>query len=341
MRKVYLQNFFKGLFFLAVFIFMLIAGVSLDMNKFYEKELSGIRWGRLILPVSKIHISSKLGTMAFGQVNLALSGNLEPFFLKAYKKNLHEELMVSTIQALAYTASYSEREEIEEENVKIPAVQNEGEKETERRVYYSFPPHYKAVMYCTHTSESYILSSGKTKHEGERGLIDEVARNLASEINKRGLRAEYIDTIHDYPDYSQSYVKSRETVKKILQTEDKIVALFDIHRDSIPGVNTGETVDINGKKSARILIIVGTDERKPHPNWRKNLSFAEKIYHAGEKMYPGLIKGVRTKAGTYNQEFHEKALLLEFGSDYNTLEEVLYATSLFADVLITVLQEEG
>ena len=29
-------------------------------------------------------------------------------------------------------------------------------------------------------------------------------------------------------------------------------------------------------------------------------------------------QGVRTKAGTYNQEYHPHALLLELGSDYNS-----------------------
>ncbi|SHG85202.1 stage II sporulation protein P [Thermosyntropha lipolytica DSM 11003] len=343
MRKVYWQDFIRGLLFLGVFIFVIVAAVSVDINKFYEEELAWIRWKNFIRPVSQIHISFNLGSMAFAQVNLALSPNMEPFFLNAGRKNLPAELMITTIQALAYATSGYEGKETEkiEEKASLPVQQDREQSGGISKVYYSFPPGWKAVLYCTHTSESYVLSSGKTKHEGERGLIDEVARSLAGEIRKRGLRAEYIDTIHDYPDYSQSYVKSRETVKKILQTEDKIVALFDIHRDSLPGVMKGETVEINGKKSARILIIVGTDERKPHPNWKKNLEFAKKIYSKGEEMYPGLIKGVRTKAGTYNQEFHEKALLLEFGSEYNTLEEVLYAASLFADVLITVLQEEG
>ena len=53
----------------------------------------------------------------------------------------------------------------------------------------------------------------------------------------------------------------------------------------------------------------------------------------------GLIK-VRTKAGTYNQEYHHHALLLEFGTDQNKLEEVLYAGELFSDILVEVLKEE-
>lgn len=342
MKKAYLKSFIRGLFFLGIFVFVMITGVSMDLDRLYTRGLSWDKFNRVLLPLDMMHIGCKMGSNLFAQNNLALAGNYDSFFLKASSENLHKDLMVATIQAIAYSPALSESENGEErEEVKeLPVIVEEKNENTEK-IYYKFPDNYKVFLYCTHTAESYIPSSGKAKCEGERGLIDEVARTLAAEINQRGLKTEYINTIHDYPDYSQSYVNSRETVKNIIKTEDKIVGLFDIHRDSIPGVNTGETVEINGKRSARILIIVGTDERKPHPDWKKNLSFAQQIYEEGEKMYPGLIKGVRTKAGTYNQEFHHKALLLEFGSDYNTLEEVLYAASLFADILINVLQKEG
>ena len=60
---------------------------------------------------------------------------------------------------------------------------------------------------------------------------------------------------------------------------------------------------INGKRCAPILIIVGTSERKPHPNWKENLAFAQAIYEAGEARYPGLIKGVRTKPAPIIKNF--------------------------------------
>jgi stage II sporulation protein P len=122
--------------------------------------------------------------------------------------------------------------------------------------------------------------------------------------------------------------------------KDKVLALFDIHRDSIPGESKGSGIRVNGLKAARILIIVGTDERKDHPHWRENLNFAQRLYTASEKLYPGLIKGVRTRAGTYNQEYHDHALLLEFGSDCNSLQEACYSAQLFSKVLIQVLKEE-
>lgn len=162
---------------------------------------------------------------------------------------------------------------------------------------------------------------------------------MSDQLKKKGLKAEHIDTIHDWPDYNQSYTNSRNTVKKLVNNEE-IMALFDVHRDSIPGSTKAATIKINGRKSALILIVVGTDERKDHPHWKENLAFAQKIYQQGQLMYPGLIKGVRTKAGTYNQEYHPHALLLELGSDYNSLEEAKYAGELFTEVLLQVLEKE-
>jgi stage II sporulation protein P len=118
------------------------------------------------------------------------------------------------------------------------------------------------------------------------------------------------------------------------------LAVFDIHRDNIPGLKEAERAKINNKNAAPILIIVGTDARKKHPNWQKNFDFAQKLKNQGDKMYPGLIKGVRTLEGTYNQEYFDHALLLEFGSDINRVEECYYSGELFADVVLEVLKEE-
>jgi stage II sporulation protein P len=199
---------------------------------------------------------------------------------------------------------------------------------------------HKVVFYCTHSAESYIPNSGKARLDGKRGLINQVAQTMSEDVEKKGVKAEFVNTIHDFPDYNSSYTRSRKTVSNLVNEDNKILSIFDVHRDSIPGTNTAPTVRINGIRAARILIIVGTDQRKSHPNWKKNFQFAQKLNAQAEKMYPGLVKGVVTKAGTYNQEFHTHALLLEMGSDKNTLNEASYAGKLFSNVLVEVLKEE-
>jgi stage II sporulation protein P len=196
----------------------------------------------------------------------------------------------------------------------------------------------QVFLYCTHSGESYIPDSGQARLDGKRGLINQVAEAMEESLDDKGLPTQFIDAIHDFP-YDTSYTKSRTTVSKIVKANKNILAIFDIHRDSIPGQGKAATVKIKGKSCAPILIVVGTNERKPHPNWQQNRKFAEQLYQQGEAMYPGLIKGVITKAGTYNQEYHPRALLLEFGSDSNSLAQVNQSARFFSDILVEVLKE--
>ena len=206
--------------------------------------------------------------------------------------------------------------------------------------YFSLFKGYVITLYCTHSGETYVPNSGKSRVEGGLGLINQVAIHLGASLKEKGLQTKFIDTVHDYPEFQKSYTNSRKTVARVMAAEgQKMLALFDIHRDSIPGATEGQQIKVKGRNAAPILIVVGTNERENHPHWRENLEFAQRIYEEGEKLYPGLIKGVRTKSGTYNQEFFKHALLLEFGTDYNTLEECYYSSELFADVLLSVLEE--
>lgn len=327
---------------LQVFILSLIFGISIDM-KANIYNIPKFNLGSIYHPLSLVKIDSNTATKLLKHVNIMMAGEeIEVIAAANYISNIPEGFLAANIKGLEYQDKSYKTVTPVDQPIELPAIKKE-ELNLENVSYtHNFSSDKILMIYCTHNGETYIPDSGKARLDGKRGLIDEVAKNLAEQINIRGLNAGFINTIHDYPEFSKSYTNSRETVKKILnENEDEnVVAILDIHRDSIPGSNSAETIEIKGKKTARILIIVGTDERKPHPNWKQNLSFAERIYDEGEKIYPGLIKGVRTKAGTYNQEFHPRALLLEFGNDRNSFAEAKYATELFADILIEVLKKE-
>lgn len=199
-----------------------------------------------------------------------------------------------------------------------------------------YPP---VAIYCTHSSETYLPDDNRTHADSERGLINDVALELAKVLSQLSFRTVFVDTVHDSPEYTQSYIKSRETVKQLLEEDKTWGAVIDVHRDSIPGQKTGAVVDINGKKAAQLLIIVGSDQRKDNPYWEKNLAFAEKLYSEAENTYPGLVRGVRVKPGTYNQDLYAPSILLEVGNEYNSLEEASYGADLFAEILARVLLE--
>ena len=336
MRRQNIWSFLKGMLLIQLFFLSVIAGLTVDFNSSYLGALKNFQMISLSLPFSDLQINQRQADLMFQESYLSLTGSQsllqELGFNYMQPASIAENMIDSHIQVLAYagpeTASPNPKE--------TPPNKTEDAVRVESQLLKG----QKVFIYCTHSAESYIPDSGKARLDGKRGLINRVAANLQQNIAAQGIQAEFINQIHDFPDYNLSYANSRSTVKQILQSNDHILALFDVHRDSVPGATKAPSIEIAGKKSARILIVVGTNERKPHPNWKKNYDFAEALYKQGEKMYPGLIKGITTKAGTYNQEFHPHALLLEFGSDYNTLEEASYAAQLFTDIVLQVLKED-
>lgn len=331
--------FLKGILFMQLFILAIIAGLTVDLNARYVETWQRIHPAALLLPFSQMQIDEQQAALLFQENNLLLAGTAGVSKQLGILDLRPENMMGSHIQALAYSPS----EEQETEPEKDPAAVEEASKDktsAEDKIEPGIFAGKRIYFYCTHSAESYVPNSGKARLDGKRGLINKVVSAMDKDLQEKGIKSQFINTIHDYPDYNQSYAKSRNTIKRIVQSNDDVLAIFDVHRDSIPGEGKAATVEIKGKKSAQILIVVGTDERKPHPDWKQNYQFAQRLYAQSEKMYPGLIKGVRTKAGTYNQEFHPRALLLEFGSDYNTLEEACYASRLFNQVLIKVLKED-
>lgn len=207
-------------------------------------------------------------------------------------------------------------------NEEFPPVQLDGEP--------------MVLVYNTHNAETYKPSEGTSKLEGKNAGVADVSVVLTRALeSKHRLKTIYSDVIHDYPDWTKSYINSMRTVQQILKKHNKIQVVLDIHRDAGLNSRADTLVKINGKDCAKIMIVVGTE----HPNWKQNLAFAEKIAATADKMYPGLIKDVRSfKDRRYNQHLHPHSMLLEFGSDLNKKEDAENSSILLADVIASVLK---
>jgi stage II sporulation protein P len=337
--------FLKSLVMVQIFFVTLLAGVSLDINNFIWQNHSLVTRIPSAIQGIQINLKEDQAAALVRNVNVMLAGPESwPWTDQSYfSKKLPRDMMASTIQVLAnadWDDAAPEEPDALPGTFDLPAIVQEDEPNPLSTQDILRLRDYKVALYCTHSAETYTPDSGKARLDGKRGLITKVAEQVATSLRQQGVNAVFYDEIHDFPEYDKSYTNSRATVKRIISEQEQLAALFDVHRDNIPGMEKAETVKIDGKLSARILIVVGTDERKPHPNWEKNLEFANCIAECGEQMYPGLIKGVRTKAGTYNQEYHPRALLIEIGSDLNTFAQAQYAAQLFSDILIRVLAEE-
>lgn|GEM_PF-504275 len=194
------------------------------------------------------------------------------------------------------------------------------------------------LLYTTHNAETYQPTDGKSKLEGKNAGVAKVAKVLEESLQERyGLKTVRSEIIHDYPDWARSYINSMQTAQALLKANKSIRAVFDIHRDAGFKEKSTTTVTINGKKAASIMIVLGTE----HEKWRQNLAFAQKLEKRANELYPGLLRDLRILDNRrYNQNLHPGSLILEMGSDLNTLEEAQYSAALFAQVIAEVIKAQ-
>jgi stage II sporulation protein P len=193
------------------------------------------------------------------------------------------------------------------------------------------------LIYNTHNSETFLPTDGVKLMPGTNSGVETVAAHLEKILLERhGIQSIRSTEIHDYPSWARAYINSERTAKNLLRENPSVQIVLDIHRDAgLPhkGVITTST----GYNMAKILLIVGSDTRLPHPTWRRNLEFAQMLGRKMDEIYPGLLKAVRVQGGRYNQHLHERSILVEVGCYQNTLEEALLSAEALADVVKEVL----
>lgn len=195
------------------------------------------------------------------------------------------------------------------------------------------------AIYNTHTSETYKLSDGVEHLTGKRGGVVKVAESMERALRDNyGINVVRSDKIHD-KEYNASYLKSEKTASSLILRNPELRAVFDVHRDMYKARKQC-VVEINNKEAATILIIVGSDAKSPHPEWRSNLAFARRLEEKMNEKYPGLCIGVRVHEARYHQQLHQGSLLLEIGGVNNSIEEANYSGELFSGVVAEVIMED-
>ncbi len=207
----------------------------------------------------------------------------------------------------------------------------------------------QVLLVHTHTTEQYMLYDAGYYNAGDRDRTGDQRQNvcavgkaIAAQLEAAGIRTIHDTTVHDSPQYSGAYTRSAETVADYLAKYPSIKVVLDVHRDAIMDSDTTltkPTVEIGGKKAAQVMIITGvvSTGELPHPNWEQNLTLAAKWQQALSKAYPGLMRPLYTVASRYNQHLSPGYLLVEVGSEGNTVEEVTYSAQLLGKTLATLL----
>lgn len=74
-------------------------------------------------------------------------------------------------------------------------------------------------------------------------------------------------------------------------------------------------------------------------HWQENLTFALKLQQKAEDMYPGMTRPLYFGDFAYNMFINNGSLLIEVGTETNTLSEAQYTGELLGNVLSSVLNE--
>ena len=87
------------------------------------------------------------------------------------------------------------------------------------------------------------------------------------------------------------------------------------------------------------MLVMGSQSGnvKNFPNWKENLKLATKLQKTVEDMYPSLARAIHFMPKNYNESLTTGSMLIEIGTDGNSLEEAKYSAELLSNALISLL----
>ena len=207
----------------------------------------------------------------------------------------------------------------------------------------------QVLILHTHATESYLRHNENYYTDTDLARTTDNAYNMVAlgkiisdRLNEAGIVTLHDTTQHDYPSYSESYSRAAKTICSYTEKYPSIKIVIDLHRDAIAANDTDKvkvTTEIDGKKSAQIMLVMGSQSGsvKNFPNWKENLKLATKLQQTIEVMYPSLARSIHFMPKNYNESLTNGSMLIEIGTDGNTLDEAKYSAELLSNALINLL----
>ena len=195
------------------------------------------------------------------------------------------------------------------------------------------------LIYHTHTTESYMGSSSDSRTQNKTKNIVSIGDEICKKLKEHGIKCIHDDTVHDYPNYNGAYTRSAKTLRECIKKNPGLQLIIDLHRDSMGDNKSGKIKPVfttkNNKKSAQIMFVsgCGIDKSLNFPNWEKNLSLSLNLQNVCEKCFPGLTREFLIKNSRYNQNISPGSVLIEIGSDANSLDEAKEAARMLGESL--------
>lgn len=354
----------------------LLICVSLVSSVFYGGDYIG---GRIVETVSELFSLKKDFQSADLSINTAFNNDSSTTFspsgfggggynVVTYKNGTPSDILELMEEAKGIYKNLKKTGDIKEQQFCTSAtgtsygavsVNNRTDENISIKNLLNETPEYKTItkdepyilVYHTHTTETYELldlgwysNENDTRSKDPRKNMVRVGEELVKELEKAGYKVIHDKTVYD-SSYNGAYGRSLVSVEKYLKKYPSIVLTLDVHRDAIHydnGTKSKPTAEINGKKAAQVMIISGCegDGIEDFPKWKENLTFALHLQNTVEEKYDGLMRPVFFCNRKYNMNVTPCSLLLEFGTDANTLEEAVYSASLIGKSISELLDKE-
>ena len=215
----------------------------------------------------------------------------------------------------------------------ISLVNNEEEVKSNEPLIYIYNTHDEEAYYNSYLNPYNIVPDVKLASYYFQERLKDLG--IESVVEKRKIK-DVLDK--NGWNYRYSYNASRVYLEEVSKNNPSINYFIDLHRDSVGKDKT--TTTINGKSYARVMFLVGLE----HENYQKNLDLATRLNELISQFDSTLSRGIYQKEGPgvngiYNQDFSSKAILIEVGGQYNTIEEVANTIEVIARVLKDYLGE--
>ena len=197
------------------------------------------------------------------------------------------------------------------------------------------------LIFHTHGSEGFADSREGKAEDTVRGAGELLAEILRE---KYGYQVVHDTTLFDRKNgkdnRNNAYSDALDYLENYLLEHPSIEVVIDLHRDA----GAKRVATVNGKQAAKVMLFNGLSRNTkgkltylPNENLKDNLAFSFQMKLIGDKLYPGLMNRIFLKDYRYNMHLKERFLLVELGTEKNTVEEAMNAMEPLADVLHQVL----
>lgn len=196
----------------------------------------------------------------------------------------------------------------------------------------------------THTTESYTQSENYTYTPTDTDRTTDknfntarIGKEICDVLTQNGIKVIHDTTINDYPSYNGSYSRSGTNISNAIKNDPSIKIVLDVHRDAIEGAN-GEkikyTAPIDGKNAACVMFVAGSNlSGSEHSEWETNMQFAATAQQHIQSLYPGLMRPINFRSQRFNQHLTPGSIIVEVGTNGNTLDEAILGARYFANAL--------